>query len=181
MAAKTIVGTIREIINQLSVHKIFCSKDLLGLATREQIDNILSRLVKSHIIVRLSRGVFCRNNFDDSSLPTIEEIVEAKARVFQRRLGEPCEKLTGTGEIRKPIPMADIVYTTSATSSMNTIKGRVFYKRISARWLKPLPADACRVLTSILTQISWSSLTSYWRTAVFPLGRELLFPSTPLE
>lgn len=142
MTEITATALICALIAQLSVREVFCSQDLLAFVKREQLDNILCRLVKRKVIVRLSSGVFCRNVPEDPALPSLAEIEIAKARVFQRRLGEHAEQVAARknarkNESRNPEQEAKTIYTTSATSSMNTIYGRVYYRRTSARWLKP--------------------------------------------
>jgi hypothetical protein len=133
---------IGKFVDQLAVREVFCSKDLLPFAERSQIDNVLSRMTKKRIIIRLARGIYCRKDHKDPELPSMLEIISAKARVFKRRLGKASKKLKAKAKtlyqrLKEKTNRTLVLFTTSATSSMQTIYGRVYYQQASARWLEP--------------------------------------------
>lgn len=163
---------IMEFVSKLTPRAIFCSKDLLQFASRTQLDNITSKLVKCDIIVRLANGVFCRKNKKDQHLPTLGEIVEAKARVFKRRLAQADEDATKMKQLKK-MTGRNVLYTTSSSSSMKTIHGRVYYRKLSPRWLKLTSTRGGELLKQVLFFFHRKNTDRYIRTAI-----QALLPAT---
>lgn len=54
----SLAGTITQQINELNQDSIFLSKKFLSLGKRDNIDKILSRLVKNGLINRIQNGVY---------------------------------------------------------------------------------------------------------------------------
>ncbi len=65
---------IRSYINKLPADHIFCTRDLLHLSTRANVDQTLFRLVRRGWIKRLARGVFVRDLFFTTTPQTIARV-----------------------------------------------------------------------------------------------------------
>src|SRR5271156_2245124 len=74
---------IRSHINKLSPDEIFCTRDLLHLSTRANVDQTLFRLVGRGLIKRLARGVFVRALIFSS---TPQAIAKARATAFGKKV-----------------------------------------------------------------------------------------------
>ncbi|HEY9787491.1 MAG TPA: DUF6088 family protein [Candidatus Obscuribacterales bacterium] len=74
---------IKKHIAQLEKGQIFTTRDLLEYGLRNTVDQTLSRLARSGLIIRLARGVFTRNDFQ-KTLPTAFEVARAKASAFKK-------------------------------------------------------------------------------------------------
>ena len=76
---------ILSFINRLPSGQIFTTRDLLHTAWRAAVDKALSRLVAKEYIIRLSRGVFIRNDYK-VIMPSIEKIAHVKAESFGKHI-----------------------------------------------------------------------------------------------
>ncbi len=74
---------VRRHINRLKDNKPFSIRDFLNYGSRNAIDQIFHRLVKSGQIIRIARGLFIK---DTSPMPSIVEVALAKAAAFGKRL-----------------------------------------------------------------------------------------------
>lgn len=93
---------IRRYIHQLPPQSIFVTRDLLAYGDRKSVDWITCFLVAKKYIVRLARGVFIRNDVG-LKIPSIEEIVEAKARAFGKRIIPTLNALAVERGLKKPV------------------------------------------------------------------------------
>lgn len=135
---------VRRFINQLPPRRIFVTRELLTYGSRKNIDWITSFLVATDEIVRLARGVFVKFEIG-MVLPSIQEIAEAKARAFGKKIiptmANHAEKYGLSQPYkfdarRKQIPDEDGVAQYSVVgckSDFNTIHGRVKFKNIAPR------------------------------------------------
>jgi len=74
---------IREHVNALPEGEPFTSSDLLSVGTRASVDQALSRMVRSGVIQRITRGVFVRprtNLYVGKVPPAPERVAQAVAR-----------------------------------------------------------------------------------------------------
>jgi len=78
-------ASIKAKIRNTEDGKLFVSRDFAHLAPRNCIDRNLSDLARKGVIVRVARGIFMRN-IGDAYKPTVEEVANAKARAFSRRI-----------------------------------------------------------------------------------------------
>ncbi len=76
---------ILAFINRLKSGQIFTTRDLLHTGWRAAVDKALSRLVAREYIIRLSRGVFIRNDYQVIK-PGIDKIAHAKAESFGKHI-----------------------------------------------------------------------------------------------
>ncbi len=76
---------IIEYVDRLAMGEIFATRHLLSLASRAALDQALYRLVKRGYLLRLARGVFCKN-IEKMKIPAIETIVKAKANAFGKTI-----------------------------------------------------------------------------------------------
>ncbi len=74
---------IRRHINQLKNDKPFSIRDFLNYGSRNAVDQIFHRLVKSGQILRIARGLFIKNT---SPMPSIVDVALAKANAFGKGL-----------------------------------------------------------------------------------------------
>lgn len=74
---------IRKHINQLTEDKPFSIREFLNYGSRNAIDQIFYRLVKSGQIIRIARGLFIKNT---SPMPSILDVALAKAHAFGKSL-----------------------------------------------------------------------------------------------
>jgi Family of unknown function (DUF6088) len=76
---------IKRHIFKLPPEVIFSTRDMLNYGPRAAVDQCLYRLVKSGRIIRLSWGLFIKDEFD-GPLPTTFEVAKAKAEAFGRKI-----------------------------------------------------------------------------------------------
>ena len=76
---------ILAFINRLKSGQIFTTRDLLHTGWRAAVDKALSRLVAREYIIRLSRGVFIRNDYQ-VIMPSIDKIANVKAAAFGKHI-----------------------------------------------------------------------------------------------
>ncbi len=74
---------IHRHINRLKDNKPFSIRDFLNYGSRNAVDQIFHRLVKSGQIIRIARGIFIK---DTSPMPSILEVALTKAKAFGKRL-----------------------------------------------------------------------------------------------
>lgn len=77
-------------IRRFGIKNIFVTRQLLGLAKRSALDQVLHRLVKKKVLRRLARGVFIGY---DEEIPEIEEIVRVKAKYFGKKLAAGSDRV----------------------------------------------------------------------------------------
>lgn len=80
MAVSDILGRI----NRIKPGKVFTSREMLKFAPRNAVDKTLHHLNKAKVIKRVGFGVYTPG--DGTVLPTLDEIVKAKAHAFNRKV-----------------------------------------------------------------------------------------------
>lgn len=95
------IRLVRRYIFALPPAQVFVTRELLAYGERADIDWLMSYMVAKKMILRLARGVFVRND-EGLTLPSLEKIVEAKARAFGKLLIPSAEKLTDERGLEKP-------------------------------------------------------------------------------
>ncbi len=78
-------ASIKAKIRNTEDGKLFVSRDFAHLAPRNCIDRNLSELARKGVIVRVARGIFMRN-MGEAHKPSVEEVANAKARAFSKRI-----------------------------------------------------------------------------------------------
>ncbi len=93
--------TIRAHIAKLPMQQIFCTRELLHLSTRANVDQTLFRMARGGLIQRLARGVFVR----DVTFKTTPLVIAAtKAFAFGKRLVlHAVELLSELGLAERPL------------------------------------------------------------------------------
>ncbi len=76
---------IRRHIFLLTEGEMFSSQELLVHANRPTVDQTLHRLVRTGIIVRITRGIYMRETAD-SWRPSVEEVARMKAKIFAKEI-----------------------------------------------------------------------------------------------
>lgn len=181
MAQISPVQAIHNFVSNLAVREIFCSKDLLRFAKRSQLDNITSDLVANNVIIRLARGVFCRRDKKDTKLPSMHEIIGAKARAWKRRLGKASSKLLEKLHPTSKKARKQSFLTTSATSSMQTIYGRVYYRRSRVNQFESDTTDSDKKFKSFLLALINKTTDFFTRTALRAVTSQDHYLDRPLQ
>jgi hypothetical protein len=81
MDTKFLIG---KFIGELPSGQPFITRECLTFGLRSVVDSVLWNLVNRGVIIRLANGVFVRNDVG-MKMPTLTEIVKAKARAHVRR------------------------------------------------------------------------------------------------
>ncbi len=106
---------IRRHINKLKDNKPFSIRDFLNYGSRNAVDQIFHRLVKSGQIIRVARGIFIK---DTSPMPSILEVALTKATAFCKSLvthgSQAAQQLRLSTDIS---PQPEAVYACSGSSS----------------------------------------------------------------
>lgn len=92
---------IRRFINDLPPRRIFVTRELLAYGDRKSIDWLMCWMVREKELVRLARGVFIKH-VDGMEMPSLQEIVEAKARAFAKLIIPTMENLAHKYRLIKP-------------------------------------------------------------------------------
>lgn len=80
-----VASRVRRHINKIGANAMFVTRDVLHCGRRGAVDSVLFRLVQSGDLIRLARGVFISSRAG-SALPSLIEIVKAKASAFNRAI-----------------------------------------------------------------------------------------------
>ncbi len=128
---------IRREIWKKGLNELFCNRDLLVHGSRALVDKVLSTLAKKGDIIRMARGVYCRQ-LDPRKRPSLAEVVQFKVAAFNRTIRQTVDGaaarlgLTPRGE-----QASHTFITDSSTSSFAVFaeegETRVHIKRASAR------------------------------------------------
>ncbi len=106
---------IRRHINRLKDDKPFSIRDFLNYGSRNAIDQIFHRLVKSGQIIRIARGIFIQNT---SPMPSVLDVALAKATAFGKSIvtygSQAVQQLKLSPNIG---PQYEAVYACSGSSS----------------------------------------------------------------
>lgn len=148
MDTKILIG---KFVGELPRGRIFVTRELLTFGVRSTVDCVTSSMVGKGIIIRLANGVFVRNDIG-LKMPSLEVIVEAKARAFakkvnslgvqlaseskmtpkpRRRVANQKVEIEKTGIKAEPIVASYAVL--GCTSSFRTIYGRVQFRHTAGR------------------------------------------------
>lgn len=142
---------IRSYISKLPEGQIFATRELLTFGKRSAVDKVLQTLTLKGAIWRLARGIFVRADVG-LEIPSLEEIVRAKARAFAKlavSLGcvvaekfglkkstknmSPKQKLRHKINVEKNASCAARYAIVGATTSFETVHGRVLFKGVAPR------------------------------------------------
>lgn len=80
-----VIGEIRDHIQRLGPKEMFRARDLLMYGNRGAVDTVLHRMVDNEEIIRLTRGLFVRNN-GFGTLPDATDIAQKKAALLNRAI-----------------------------------------------------------------------------------------------
>ena len=107
---------MRNFISGVKPGTLFTTRECLPLGNRAAIDQALCRLVKRNVLVRLARGVFTRSSTEPK--PSLQEIVELKAKSFGRRIATHGSMLAyNLGLTKQKLPNDKVVFATDSSSS----------------------------------------------------------------
>ncbi len=146
MDTKVLIG---KFVTELPRRRIFVTRELLTFGLRSTVDCVTSAMVGKGILIRLANGVFVRNDIG-MTMPSLEEIVEAKARAHGRKANPVGEHLAREFRIQpkakrparnkkkersalKREPIVATFAVLGCTTSFRTIHGRVEFRQTSAR------------------------------------------------
>lgn len=137
---------IRRHITRLPRNHIFKTREFLSYGSRTAVDQVLFRMVRSGLIIRLARGVFVR---EGSKIPELFEIARAKAGAFGKQILRHCNDvafdlgLTAAGN-------AEPTFATSGSSS-SFLAGatRVHLRHIGPRKVHLGESQAGKALRSL--------------------------------
>lgn len=106
--------------------KLFCTKQLLHLGSRRQVDQALHRLVKNGFLTRAARGMFYLAK-DEVPCPTPFEIASAKAGIFGKRIAT--DGNNSQFELQEEAGKRSLVFASDGrSSSFASIHGRIYLK-----------------------------------------------------
>ncbi len=128
---------IRREIWKKGLNELFCNRDFLVHGSRALVDKVLSTLAKKGNIIRMARGVYCRQ-LEQVKLPSVAEIVKFKADAFNRTIRQTVDGAAARlGLTLKGQQDSQTFITNSSTSSFAIFgeegETRVHIKRASAR------------------------------------------------
>jgi hypothetical protein len=134
---------IRREIWKKGVNELFCNRDFLVHGSRALVDTVLSTLTKKGDLIRLARGVYCRQ-MEQRTLPSVEEVVKFKADAFNRILRQTVDGAAERLGLKSREGEQKHTFITNSSTSSFAVFGeegetRVYIKRASAR--KMLLAD----------------------------------------
>lgn len=129
---------IRRRIKKVPAGEPFTSAIFLDVGTRASVDQALSRLVKSAVITRVTRGVFVRsteNRYLGKVLPAPGEVAEALAKAkgasLQMHGAEAARRL----DLTTQTPTQTVFYTTGPSKRFRVGKLQVVLKHTASRKL----------------------------------------------
>jgi len=157
---------MRRDIWKKGLNELFCNRDFLVHGSRALVDKVLSNLAKRGDIIRMARGVYCRQ-VEQTILPSVAEVLKFKAKVFYRTIKQPIDGAAARLGLNTKRPPETHTFITDSSTSSFVIFGedgentRVHFKRASAR--KMLLQDnlidgAIKILWSLNQPLDMSQL-----------------------
>ncbi|HMX45279.1 MAG TPA: hypothetical protein PLC15_02770 [Candidatus Obscuribacter sp.] len=81
----SVKAMLREYIGDLPEDQLFCTRDLLGLCSRQSLDVALSDLVKEEFLERLAQGVFRLRKAENAPVSPLV-VAEVKLKAFGKSM-----------------------------------------------------------------------------------------------
>lgn len=134
----TAAEQIRSRIQAFAPGEPFATRALVRLGSRANLDQVLSRLVKTGELLRVSRGIFARpkpGRFSASGLPTAAAVVESMARYADTKWEVQGAEAARRLGLSTQVPMKAIFWTTGPSRSLVIGRLPVELKHVSARKL----------------------------------------------
>jgi hypothetical protein len=125
-----VIYAIRRHIFSQPQGKILLTRDFLRYGLRGTVDVSLHRLVRSQMLMRVADGVFVR---EGSKIPTVEEIANAKAERFGKKVSAHCSNLAVEMKVGGDHKDPYLFGTDGPTSSFDSIHGMVKLVRVCGR------------------------------------------------
>ncbi|HEY9719750.1 MAG TPA: hypothetical protein V6C69_19885 [Trichormus sp.] len=163
---------IRRDIWKKGLNELFCNRDLLVHGSRALVDKVLSTLAKKGDIIRLARGVYCRQ-LDPRKRPSLIEVVKFKATSFNRTIRQTVDGAAARLGLTRKGEQASHTFITNSSTSSFAIFGeegetRVHIKKASAR--KMLLTDD---LIDSAIKVLWSLEKPLDRTKLYQVIKKL--------
>ncbi len=184
MDTKILIG---KFIAKLPERRVFVTRELLTFGLRSTVDCVTSSMVGKGLIIRLANGVFVRND-EGVPLPTLEEIIEAKARSFARKVNPLGVHLAKQFKL-KPKPRKHVINKKTpipgmktepivasyailgCTSSFRTIYGRVQFRHTPGRKFFLAEGVASKILVAWWASEPGENFVDLIQSHLFRLGK----------
>ena len=127
---------IRQFISSLPTNKLFTTRDVLVYGTRASVDQILYRLVKAGVLMRLARGVFAKQDSDNPHNFSYFDIAKVKARAFAKQVAAHGSDLAYELGLIPKLEDNNDKFTfcvNGSTSKFKADKTTIYFKRACAR------------------------------------------------
>lgn len=137
---------IRRHVWELPIGQLCATRDFLTYGSRGAVDQALSRLVKSGILIRVARGVFIR---EGSIMPSAMEVARAKARAFGKEIARHAADLAKELGLTNVVSQVQRFAVNGRSSSFLLGAARIFLKGTSMRKMRlanSRAGDAIRAL-----------------------------------
>lgn len=125
-------------IEQIPAGEPFSISSLRGLASTNNLQQILYRLAKKKHITRLSRGIYVRpliNKLVGEIPPEPHKIAETIAETYGEKIGISGAEAANLLELSTQVPVKHIFYTTGTTRTIKIGNLEITLKHISPRKL----------------------------------------------
>ena len=114
---------IKQHIRKLPATRLFTTRELLQYGKRGAVDQVLFRLVRQKLIVRVARGVFVRKS---KYKPTLKQIAAVKAAAFGKKIYYHALNLLVDLNLAPRADRKNSLFAVNAhSSSFATCRGRV--------------------------------------------------------
>jgi hypothetical protein len=185
MDTKILIG---RFVTELPRRTIFVTRELLTFGLRSTVDCVTSSMVGKGILIRLANGVFVRND-PGMKMPSLEEIVEAKARGFARKANPLGAHLASEFNIRpkarrtavnrkeeksalKREPIVATFAVLGCTTSFRTIHGRVEFRHTAGRKYFLSEGKATRKLVAWWAGVHGGDFADRVQAHLYGLGKK---------
>lgn len=127
---------ISKFIENFPIGEPFASSELLKFGSRSNIDQILSRLVKTKKITRVARGIFVKQEiipYVGNVLPEPSKIAETVARVSGETIAVHGAEAARQLQLTTQVPTKPIFLTSGTTRHIKIGNTEVYLKHVAPR------------------------------------------------
>lgn len=157
-------------VNQLKPGQIFVTGDCVNFGSRDAVDQWLSRQVRKGRLLRVARGAFVLN-VPGIQLPSTEEIAEAKAKRFGKKLFTHGVNALKEFFVFESEATKNSFATDGATTSFESVHGRISLQTYAPRKLTLGDTTVGKLIRALWHHRKPEITTRLWHAVREVIGR----------
>jgi hypothetical protein len=142
------ISYIRRYVFQLKKWQLFTTRDCLLYGSRSAVDQALFRLVKKGVLIRLTRGVFARNDYDHHQY-SVAEVAATKAMSFGRTITRHAAQTAAELKLCTPPGYTNVFCINASSSKFHYGDTVVHLKGTCPRKMRPSITKAAKAIRAL--------------------------------